>query len=91
MIRVSIRIAAITYGFVVGLWGTREAYAPGRQYNFPWLTSIIAAIIAGVAAAIWYRRHPPRAGYGSITAAAITWYQNRRRSRRQLRRGDPGE
>lgn len=60
MIRVSIRIAVIAFALVTASWAGREAYAPGRQYDFPWLASAILAVIAGTAAAWWHHRRRPR-------------------------------
>ena len=60
MIRASMRVAVIAFVFVAGLWLTREAYAPGRQYRFPWTTATAAAVVAGSARGLWYYRHPPR-------------------------------
>jgi hypothetical protein len=59
VLRESTRVAVISFLFVVGLWLTREAYDPGRQYRFPWITATTIAVTAGIARGFWYHRHPP--------------------------------
>lgn len=59
MFRVSTRVAVIAFLFFAGLWLTREAFDPGRQYRFHWIAAIVIAVGAGGVRGVWYHRHPP--------------------------------